>query len=119
MVPRNFEVRCVQEYLENILINFITNAVKYRHPDRKPKICIEVEQNNGLLLIHVRDNGLGIDLARHKKKLFGMYKTFHNNADARGIGLYICKNQAEAMDCDIFVESQVNMGSTFTLCFNG
>ena len=48
-----------------------------------------------------------------------MYKTFHNNVDARGIGLYICKNQAEAMDCDIFVESEVGVGSTFTLCFNG
>lgn len=117
-VPDNFEIEGVKEYVENILINFITNAVKYRHPDRKPVIVIEVEKNHGLSLIHVRDNGRGINLARHKKKLFGMYKTFHNNVDARGIGLYICKNQAEAMDCDIFVESEVNFGSTFTLCFN-
>ena len=117
-VPENFEVNAVQEYLENIIINFITNAIKYRHKDRKPVVIIEVEKSNGLTLLHVRDNGRGINLARHKKKLFGMYKTFHNNADARGVGLYICKNQAEAMDCDIFAESEVDTGSTFTLCFN-
>lgn len=118
LVPKNFEVQGVQEYIENILINFITNSVKYQHPDRSPVIIIEVEKNNGVSLVHVRDNGIGIDLSRHKKKLFGMYKTFHNNLDARGIGLYICKNQAEAMDCDIYVESELNVGSTFTLCFN-
>ncbi|NKI33380.1 PAS domain-containing sensor histidine kinase [Croceivirga thetidis] len=117
-VPKNFEIKGVTEYVENILINFITNSVKYQHPDRSPVIVIEVEKSKGITLIHVRDNGMGIDLTRHKKKLFGMYKTFHNNVDARGIGLYICKNQAEAMDCDIFVESEVNVGSTFTLCFN-
>lgn len=118
LVPKGFLINGVQEYVENILINFVTNAVKYRNPHRPPVIIIEVEKNKGLSLIHVRDNGLGIDLDRHKKKLFGMYKTFHNNVDARGIGLYICKNQAEAMDCDIFVESEVNVGSTFSICFN-
>lgn len=118
LVPKNFKIKGVKDYVENILINFITNSVKYQHPDRAPIIVIEVEKSKGVSLIHVRDNGMGIDLSRHKKKLFGMYKTFHNNVDARGIGLYICKNQAEAMDCDIYVESEVNVGSTFTLCFN-
>lgn len=118
LIPENFEINGVQEYVENIIINFVTNAVKYKHSDRQPVIVIEIEKNRGLNLIHTRDNGIGIDLAKHRKKLFGMYKTFHNNIDARGIGLYICKNQAEAMDCDIFVESEVGVGSTFTLCFN-
>jgi signal transduction histidine kinase len=63
------------------------------------------------------DNGLGIDLDRYGSKLFGMYKTFHNLPEARGIGLFISKNQIEAMGGKIEVESEVNVGTTFTTFF--
>jgi signal transduction histidine kinase len=51
----------------------------------------------------------------HGKKLFGMYKTFHENADARGIGLFITKNQVEALGGTISVDSEVGIGTTFKL----
>ncbi|MGY8915134.1 MAG: ATP-binding protein, partial [Flavobacteriales bacterium] len=60
-----------------------------------------------------RDNGLGIDLKKHGKKIFGMYKTFHKHKEAKGIGLFITKNQVEAMNGKISVESQVDEGTTF------
>ena len=66
----------------------------------------------------IEDNGLGINLEKHGEKLFGMYKTFHKNANARGIGLFITKNQIESMGGSIEVESKVNVGTTFKINFN-
>ena len=47
-----------------------------------------------------------------------MYKTFHHNSDARGIGLYISKNQIEAMNGKVMVCSEVGKGTTFNIYFN-
>ena len=58
------------------------------------------------------------EVQRHGKKIFGMYKTFHRNKDAKGIGLFITKNQIEAMNGHIEVESEVNKGTTFKLFFD-
>jgi PAS domain S-box-containing protein len=102
-------------YLESILLNFFTNAIKYKHPERDPKINISAFIEDGKVILEIKDNGIGIDLELHGKKLFGMYKTFHENADARGIGLFITKNQVEAMGGTIYVESEVGIGTTFKL----
>jgi sensor histidine kinase regulating citrate/malate metabolism len=59
------------------------------------------------------DNGMGIDLDMNGEKIFGMYKTFHGNKDARGVGLFMTKYQAEAMGGRITAESRVNEGSVF------
>jgi len=47
-----------------------------------------------------------------------MYKTFHKNHDSRGIGLFITKNQIEAMGGTIEVKSEVGKGTTFKIYFN-
>ena len=110
-------VKAVPAYLESIILNLLTNSVKYRHPERIPEITIRTKKQDDNIVLTVEDNGLGIDLEKYGKKLFGMYKTFHNNPDARGIGLYITKNQIEAMGGSITVHSEVNKGSTFSACF--
>jgi chemotaxis protein histidine kinase CheA len=46
-----------------------------------------------------------------------MYKTFHEHKEARGIGLFITKNQIESMNGKIEVASEVGVGTTFTLYF--
>lgn len=61
------------------------------------------------------DNGLGIDLEKHKDKVFGMYRTFHQNTNAKGIGLFITRNQIESLGGSIQIESTVNVGTKFTL----
>lgn len=111
-------VKAVPSYLDSILLNLITNAVKYRHPERNPEIKISTKKENNFIILSVQDNGLGIDMKKHSEKLFGMYKTFHRNKDSRGIGLYITKNQIEAMGGKILVESKVNQGTTFKVYFN-
>ncbi len=116
-VPKELQIPHNTSYLESILLNFTTNALKYKHPDRKPEITFEAVEQEKYVVLSITDNGLGIDLERHGKKLFGMYKTFHGNENARGIGLFITKNQIEVMGGEISVESEVNKGTTFTIHF--
>ena len=102
-------------YLESILYNLISNAIRYKHPERKLVIGINLYKENNKDVIEVSDNGIGIDLVRNADKIFGMYKTFSKNSDARGIGLFITKNQVDAMGGTITVESTPNVGSTFKI----
>ncbi|MRI01445.1 PAS domain S-box protein [Kriegella sp. EG-1] len=108
-------VNAVPAYLDSILLNLFSNSLKYSAPNRKPKIIILSEVKNEFIEIKFTDNGLGIDLERHGKKIFGMYKTFHNNKDAKGIGLFITKNQIEAMNGKIELTSELKKGTTFIL----
>ena len=115
LVAPEIEVLYNAAYLESILLNFISNAVRYSHPDRKPIISISYHEQEKTLTI--KDNGIGIDLEKNGSKLFGMYKTFNNNPDSKGIGLFITKNQIDAMGGRIETESKLGVGTTFTIYF--
>ncbi|MBI6116401.1 sensor histidine kinase [Salegentibacter maritimus] len=111
------EISYIPEYLESILLNLITNAIKYKHPGRKPVIFIQTYMKNETPFLEISDNGLGIDLDRYGDKMFGMYKTFHENLDSRGIGLFITKNQVETLGGSISVTSTIDVGTTFKIKF--
>lgn len=117
-VSEDVKINVEPAYLESILMNFITNCVKYKHPDRAPVVTLRTRRKGNYTILSIKDNGLGIDLKKYGKKLFGMYKTFHSNKDARGIGLYITKNQIEAMNGKITVESEIGKGTKFDIYFN-
>lgn len=117
-VPADIEVHFNPAYLESILINLLTNTFKYQHAERHPEIEIQAKVIDRHTLMTVKDNGLGIDLALHGHKIFGMYKTFHRHSDARGMGLFLVKNQVEAMGGRISVASEPEKGSTFTVEFD-
>ena len=105
-------------YIESIFHNLISNALKYRSPERKPKITVRTEVKDNQILLSVKDNGLGIDLVKHGGKMFGMHKVFHKHPDANGIGLFMTKAQIESLGGKISVKSEVNSGTTFTVVFN-
>ncbi len=109
----------VRAYMQSILLNFTSNALKYRDPARRPRLDIRTfkQPKTGKTILEFSDNGLGIDLERHGHKIFKMYKTFHKHEDARGIGLFITKNQIEALGGKIEVESEVGVGTTFRVLF--
>ncbi|QKG57694.1 PAS domain-containing sensor histidine kinase [Hymenobacter sp. BRD128] len=117
-VPPTLTVTVVPAYLDSILLNLISNAIKYRATTRPAYVRLWAQAEPGSVVLTVQDNGLGIDLAKYRTKLFGMYKTFHDNEDARGVGLFITKNQVEAMQGTIQLESEVDVGTTFTIQFN-
>ncbi len=116
-IPSDVEIEFNVAYLESVLLNFLTNGIKYSHPDRVPEIMLDVEYQNQQSVLIISDNGSGIDLKKYGEKLFGLYKTFHTNADSKGIGLFITKNQIEAMGGRIEVESEVGIGTTFKIFF--
>ena len=70
------------------------------------------------MTLTISDNGQGIDLNKHGDKLFGMYNVFHKHKDARGLGLFIAKNQIEAIGGKVNVESIVGEGTKFIIQFN-
>ena len=104
-------------YFESILLNLLTNAIKYRSKDKILKIDISIVEKNNTIVLTFRDNGIGIDLDRNKDKIFGLYQRFHNFTDSKGLGLYLVKSQIETMGGSISVESEINKGTTFTLKF--
>ncbi|MCH8553655.1 MAG: PAS domain S-box protein [Schleiferiaceae bacterium] len=108
-------IKAIPAYLDSIVLNFITNSIKFKDPSKEAfvKISCEIDEQNIYLVFE--DNGLGIDLNKHGHKLFGMYKTFHNHKESTGLGLFITKNQIEAMSGSIQVESVPGEGSTFTV----
>lgn len=118
-VPEYLTINFNPAYLESVLLNFTTNAIRYSHPERNAVIVFDYSiEEDGSKALKIIDNGLGIDLEKYGGLLFGMYKTFHKHKDARGIGLHITKNQIEAMKGKVFVESEVGIGTTFKIVFN-
>ena len=111
------KVQYIPAYLESILLNFITNSIKYRKPDVRPEIRVFTYQEEEKQYLAVQDNGIGIDLDLHGDKVFQLYKTFSNNPDAVGLGLFLTRNQVEALGGKVFVESKVGKGSKFTVQF--
>lgn len=105
-------------YMESIILNLLTNSIKYRQQTKSPIIEFLCSQESNKTILKIKDNGRGINLEKHGSNLFGMYKTFHGNSDAEGIGLFITKYQIEAMGGQIEVESKENFGTTFTITFN-
>lgn len=116
-LSREVLVTVIPAYLDSTILNLLTNAIKYRSKERTLKISITEEKQGDFVLLSIQDNGSGIDLEKNGDQIFGMYKTFHANTDARGIGLFITKNQVEAMGGKITVESALGQGSTFKVYF--
>jgi two-component system, sensor histidine kinase LadS len=111
------QLRTNPVYLDSIFYNLISNAIKYRSPERAPHIKIRSFSVGRQIVIEVSDNGLGMDLTHHKKNLFGMYKRFHDHVEGKGLGLYLVKSQMELAGGKIEVESEPEIGTTFRLTF--
>lgn len=116
-IPEEYNVFALPAYLESIILNFTTNAVKYRSSERQPFLKFSAHKTKDYIELQIEDNGIGINLQKHGDKLFGMYKTFHSHEDARGLGLFITKNQIEAIGGKVQAQSEEGRGTIFTLFF--
>ncbi|MFC6997483.1 PAS domain S-box protein [Rufibacter roseus] len=107
----------VGSYLYSILYNLITNAIKYRKPGQETEIHISTRTEGDYVVLTVKDYGLGFDVEKQKKKLFGLYNRFHSHIEGRGVGLFLVKAQAEALGGKVTVQSKVQEGTTFEVYF--
>ncbi len=108
----------IKSYLYSIMYNLLSNAIKYRRPDVPLIIDVQTQVVDGFILFSVRDNGMGIDLAKNGKELFGLYNRFHGDKiDGQGIGLNLVKSQAESLGGKVEVQSSLGKGSIFTIFF--
>lgn len=105
-------------YFESIILNLITNALRYKSPERPLKIDLRFSKRGDYKVLSFQDNGIGIDLKKNGDMLFGMYNTFNGNKDAKGLGLFIIKTQVEAMKGKIEVESELGSGTTFHIFYS-
>lgn len=106
-------------YLESILMNLISNGIKYKKDNEPARIALKLYVNeHGVKELQYADAGKGINLDLHADKVFGLYKTFHKHKEANGVGLFLIKNQIEAQGGNIQVLSEVNKGVTFKITFN-
>ncbi len=117
-LPEDLRLRGSRAYFHSIFHNLISNAIKYRSNARP--LRIEVAGHTapgGEVTLTVRDNGLGFDQQRVGNELFQLYRRFHAAPAGRGIGLFLVKAHVEAMNGHISVQSQVEVGTQFILCF--
>ena len=114
-VPNTIFIDYNLSYLESILYNFISNAIRYTSENEKIEIKLSFDSEKNIL--HISDNGIGIDLDKNGENLFGLYKVFNNNPESKGVGLFIAKNQIDAMGGTVTVESKLNVGTVFSIYF--
>lgn len=114
-IESNLEVLGIPAYVDSIFLNLLTNSIKYRKKEGPCQIKLAAESRHDYARVDVIDNGLGIDLEKHGKDLFKIYKTFHDVQDSQGVGLFITKNQVESLGGKIEVKSKVGQGTTFSV----
>ncbi|WP_142685237.1 chemotaxis protein CheB [Chitinophaga polysaccharea] len=101
----------------SIIYNLLTNAIKFRSPDRPLKIHVSTRRENGFLLLEVKDNGIGIE--RNKlETVFHMYKRLHPEMEGLGIGLFLVRKIVDASGGMVEVNSIPQEGTTFRILFN-
>ena len=110
------ELQYTRKNLRSILYNLISNAIKYRAPERVPQVKIKTAAFQDYICLTVSDNGLGIRADQHHK-LFGMFKRVHTHVEGSGIGLYIVKRIVENYGGRIELESTEGVGTTFRIFF--
>ncbi|MGY2132545.1 sensor histidine kinase [Hymenobacter sp. HD11105] len=109
-------VSFAEKNLRSVVYNLLSNALKYRSPEREPWVRVSCHHENDYDVLTVQDNGLGINLV-NEPRLFGMFQRLHDHVEGSGIGLYMVKKMVENAGGKITVESQVDVGSTFSVYF--
>lgn len=101
--------------LKQLFQNLIANAIKFRQTDVPPVVRVQGYDVGKQWQFEIRDNGIGIDPEFHSK-IFLLFKKLHSRQEFQGtgLGLAICKKVVEQMGGDIWIDSEVGQGSTFS-----
>lgn len=106
------EITFSRRKLRSIIYNLVSNAIKFKSPERKPEIFIRTIREKDFIIISVKDNGIGIDASKHDA-IFSKYFRLENAIEGSGIGLYLVKEIVNNSGGKILLESQPGKGSEF------
>lgn len=112
----NCFIYSINSFMHSIFYNLISNALKYRDRNRDCIISANANFEEKLVTLKFVDNGIGIDLVKHKDKIFGLYKRFHKDvAEGTGVGLHLIKEQIETLGGNITIKSELGKGTSFEI----
>jgi signal transduction histidine kinase len=98
--------------VRSILLNLLSNALKYRAPGRPARVQLLATCDAQWAELRVQDNGLGLSPAQ-QSQLFGLFTRLHDHVEGSGVGLYSIKRLIDNRGGTITVESTLGVGSTF------
>ncbi len=122
-------IECIPEQLSQLFINIISNAIKFRIPDKQPIIKIQsrplnakeisyhlLDESRNWHRLNIDDNGIGFE-EEYSRKIFQLFQRLHSKAEypGTGIGLSICKKIVDHHKGIIYAEGKPLQGATFTI----
>ena len=118
IIYKEFKINADKDLTIRILVNLLTNAVKFSPVNKK--ITIRATEQNGFVQIDVIDYGKGIpeENIQHLFKEYSQLEARNSGSlPSTGLGLYFCKIASEAQNAQIFVKSIVNRETCFSIAF--
>lgn len=109
-------IKFSKKNLRSLLYNVVTNAIKYKTPERAPAILISTTKADDYVLLSIKDNGNGIEKDKIDR-IFNIYGRIQTDVEGQGIGLYLAKKIVDASGGYISVDSEPGKGSTFNIYF--
>jgi len=104
--------------LRLIILNLLSNSVKYRSLERQSMIEISTFLEEEFTVLRIKDNGLGMDVKLHGNDIYGMFRRYHENVSGIGVGLYLVKQVVDRNNGKIEVESELGKGTDFKIYLN-
>ena len=104
------------KHMYSVVLNLVSNALKYRHPARLPVVRVRSYRDLNRLVVEVQDNGLGLSEGQ-QRQLFRLFTRLHSHVEGTGVGLYLVRKILDNAGGSVQVKSEVGRGSTFTAIF--
>ncbi|MBI1288634.1 MAG: response regulator [Flavobacteriales bacterium] len=113
------EVEGDHSLIRQVIVNLVSNAMKYSSKKDEPKVEVGQTQENGRTIFYVKDNGAGFDM-KYYDKLFGVFQRLHHNDEfhGNGVGLALVKRIINRHHGEIWAESKLQQGATFFFTLN-
>ena len=106
-------VQADKELLRHVVMNILSNALKFAKPDAAPRIVVGCRAANNAYIIYFKDNGIGFEMA-YADKVFGVFERLHSKSEyeGSGVGLTIVRNIVQRHGGRVWVESDPGIGTT-------
>src|SRR5690606_7070769 len=111
-IPQNLRINTIPSYLDGILLQLISNAIRYGTNEESKIIEIEASRYDQTIQISIVDHGNGFDSMKYKEQLFTVGARFRNSdCNSQGLGLFIVRQQVGSLNGSIDITSQVDKGT--------